>query len=438
MVSSKSTKDVTGHIPIEMQGKDDDLFPENDILTAIKTSNIASSYGGCGPIAMIGIMDYFARYLGYTSIIDDPTNSTDRITLAYDAFTTTLTIEVPSLSTAESSEKQYDFLPIETTMVNNSGDILTYSQTAALSLGDTKNTLTLPEHYVAAFNTLMSKYHLDKQIMAVDQGLLASTSNKIKKVKDSIDKGLPVTIYTGLAGEGNLASHYVNAYEYQEWKGTDANGKFISNYVFKARINWGWGQDNICYMDAELLSSVISGVIYYNVVDDNHVIRPDDFSEDFVNSNGQGQYFFYEKTADITTSEGFKFGTSRLRCGYIENQYLVLSANREGAGLAYLEMDFDIPIKAMNFDIALWGGLEGLGANDYAKLYYKDGNGDWQEALTFDFYKLSTLKDNPTNDYIVFPTKTYGIKFEVYDSSPSADRNKGRVVIGDMILFYKE
>ena len=33
---------------------------------------------------MMGILDYFARYRGYTSIMDNPTKSDDRIRLAYD------------------------------------------------------------------------------------------------------------------------------------------------------------------------------------------------------------------------------------------------------------------------------------------------------------------------------------------------------------------
>ena len=85
-------------------------------------------------------------------------------------------------------------------------------------------------------------------------------------------------------------------------------------------------------MDSDLLSVLTSGVIYYEVKDNNQLIRPNDFSKEFVNGNGQGQYYFYDKTADIITSDGFNFGTKRLRCGYIEDKYLVLSANRKDAG----------------------------------------------------------------------------------------------------------
>lgn len=53
-----STKDVSSAIPINMQGI---RFPSSDIQQAIINTGVASSYGGCGPIAMMGILDYFAR-----------------------------------------------------------------------------------------------------------------------------------------------------------------------------------------------------------------------------------------------------------------------------------------------------------------------------------------------------------------------------------------
>lgn len=86
MSSKRSMKDISGHLPIEVKGNDYDLYPTSDINTAIETSGIASDYGGCGPLAMIGVLDYFARYENYTSIMNNPKNSTDRIQLAYDGF----------------------------------------------------------------------------------------------------------------------------------------------------------------------------------------------------------------------------------------------------------------------------------------------------------------------------------------------------------------
>ena len=415
-----------------MGGKDDvdPLFPTSDIEAVIEANGIASSYGGCGPIAMMGILDYFSRYMGYTSIINNPEESLDRRLLAYDVLKATKTMEISNfipINYVESSLKE-----------NKRNSIGNVSQTIAPYSRGNKQTLTFPQDYVSAFNTLMeNKYHLDKQIKAYCYNWGSTDDEeKTEYVKQSIDRGIPATIFCALGGYGDFANHYVNVYEYQEWTGIDKNGNAISNIVFKTRLNWGKKQSYDAYMDSKFLSEYFSGVIFYTLEDDNQLIRPRDFAYDFVNENEQGQYFFYEKDANIVTSDGFTFGTSRLRCGYIENEFLVLSANRNNAGLAYLEMKFNIDIKALNFDISLWSGLEGLGADDYVKLYCLNDDGDWIEQMTFDINRMSTLKEYPDNMYIEFQDTTKGIKFEVYKSSPSGGRNKGRVVIGDMNLFY--
>lgn len=83
--NSASTSDVSNAVPIEMKGT---LFPNKDIAKAITLAGIEdkTNYGGCGPIAEIGVLDYFARYLNYNEIIDDPTNGDKRVGLAKDVF----------------------------------------------------------------------------------------------------------------------------------------------------------------------------------------------------------------------------------------------------------------------------------------------------------------------------------------------------------------
>ena len=406
-ISHKSTANTTGCVPINVQGS---AFPNEDVLAALKKTGIDSSYGGCGPIAMMGILDYFSRYLGYTSIMNDPTDEEDRIALAYQVFMNTTTY-----TSGLFSSKASDY---GAALYSDAGD---------------KSTITYPWDYVDGFNTIMKEYyHLDEQIKADYTGILTSKNTKINKIKQSIDKGYPSTIYVSAGGSGYFGNHFVNVYAYETWQGVDGEGNITENTVFVVRVNWKWSDGYIFLMDADLLGEPLSGVIYYDVKYDNQLIRPSDFATEFVNANGQGQYFFYEKTADITTANGFKFGTTRLRCGYIENQFLVLSANRVGAGRAYLEMNFDIEIKAMNFDISLWSSRENRW--DYIKLFRKDENGEWQEHL--DIRSISGMKDYPNNRYISFPDGTTGIKFEVYTAVAESETNKGRVVIGDMNLFY--
>lgn len=437
MANDNSTEKVSGYKPIEMKGEDTDLFPTSDIEAAIEAAGVVSSYGGCGPIAMMGILDYFARYKSYTSIMKNPTVSYYRRILAEDVLRETKTYEVGSLSAKEMFAEQ-----------NAQSKELQTSIEAKSSSGE-KQTMTLPGDYVNAFNNLVNeKYNLGQQIQAHDQGFfLVGLDQKINRIKESIDSGLPVTVYSGAYGYGNFSEHYVNVFGYEDWHGYDRFGNAITNVVFLARYNWGWGQNYIAYMDSTMLIGGFTGVIYYTLKgSNNQLIRASDFASEFVNANGQGQYFFYEKSANITTADGFTFGTSRLRCSYIEveivsdvkGKYLVLSANRLNAGRAYLKMNFTVGIKSMNFDIGRWSTYEGLieSAGDYVKLFYLDSNGSWIEAMNFTIDDLPTNKDILSNMYIEFAQPTNGIKFEVYKASPSGDRNKGRIVLDNMNLFY--
>lgn len=224
---------------------------------------------------------------------------------------------------------------------------------------------------------------------------------------------------------------------YREYTGYDRFGNKLDKTIYITRLNWGWGQTEERLVDSDYIGGLLTGCIIYDVPDKNFLIRPVDFSSSFVNEKGQGQYFFHEKGATIITKDGFPIETNRLRCGFIEDEYLVLSANRERAGKAYLEMNFNHKIKAINFDISLWSGIEGLGIKtDTVKLLYKNNTNQYVEGINFDILELSTLRNNPTNHYFKFPAATSSIKFEVIDENPSGDRNKGRVIIGDMNLFY--
>ena len=88
---TNSVKSVTGDYPIEMQSSD---FTTYEILQALSRTTSNSTYGGCGPIAMMGIMHYFSSTLGYSEIINNPKDSAQRIELAYDVLSNTPTTEV--------------------------------------------------------------------------------------------------------------------------------------------------------------------------------------------------------------------------------------------------------------------------------------------------------------------------------------------------------
>lgn len=61
--------DMTGENPQNVNSLYSSRFKKSEILTALDASLSISTYGGCGPIAMIGICDYLSAVLGYTEII---------------------------------------------------------------------------------------------------------------------------------------------------------------------------------------------------------------------------------------------------------------------------------------------------------------------------------------------------------------------------------
>ena len=197
---------------------------------------------------------------------------------------------------------------------------------------------------LSGFKKIMKHYDLENTIVASNQGILNTANLKINKIKEQINKGLPVTIYTLRAGDGNLSNHYFNVYGYVEYSGYDEDDNYYFETLLKIRPNFNI--TDTCYADSVLLSSFFTGVIYYDIVYDEKTLVPTDFFQ-FVNTNGDGQYFNYEVEQSIAIDDEFAFDTKRLRCSYIEDTYLVLSAiKKNGVAIentmqeAYLEMDF--------------------------------------------------------------------------------------------------
>lgn len=155
----------------------------------------------------------------------------------------------------------------------------------------------------------------------------------------------------------------------------------------------------------------------------------------FVNEYNQGQYFNYEKIENILLESGYSFLTKRLRCSYIENQYLVLSAKRENAGQAYLELDFNSYINSVKFDIGLWSSSEGISSsNAKVLLQYQSGSGDWITITDFMNDGMNLKTNMKTYNIDLSQYETLSIRFVVISSNPSGSSNKGRVVLDNFIF----
>jgi len=393
MYDEHKVEEISDKNPIEMYSGD---FPQKDIKDVLTALGIGGDYAGCGPVAMLGILDYFSRSLGYFEIIDDPTSSAERQQLVT--------------------------------------DVLNIVKTYQVGFVDEKQTYTFPADYVSAMNNILEKYGLSDKITVSKKNNAANDYDTLlSEIIKSIDKGIPVTLYH-LIGASGIANHYMTIYGYQKCGVEDIFGEVEDTYFLLVRPNYGTDAD--FYVDAKFLSVGLATIIYYNIQPKHSFcIAASEFSTKFINpSTGQGQYYFEEKSATIYSSMGFIFGTKRLRCSYIENEYLVLSANRENAGMAYLEFDLYQYIKKLTIDISLWGPKEYLEDGRIYFEYYDSVTGRWDNHRSLNPNLLNNTKDALTTYTLLFPKNIDKVKLVVIEPNPQGSWNKGRVVI-DNITF---
>lgn len=162
----------------------------------------------------------------------------------------------------------------------------------------------------------------------------------------------------------------------------------------------------------------------------SRTITPSDYKFD-------GIYNFVSEAKHINLSNEFNFQTNRLRCGYIGEQYLTLSAKRKNAGLAYLEFNFEQNLFSVDFNISLWSDSEALNsAESSIKFQYIDYRNVWKDAIVFNASTLSKSKDIQQQFSYNFSTPVHGFRFYVTTNAVNNENNKGRVVIGDVVVNY--
>lgn len=148
------------------------------------------------------------------------------------------------------------------------------------------------------------------------------------------------------------------------------------------------------------------------------------------------QYYFDVKTKSVTVDD-LTFNTKRLRTGYIEKEYVVMSPRRASAGTAYLEYTFTKPISRVEVDLALWSATEVLVAGEStALLQFKNAAGLWITKLDLlSDIQLTTNRNNPVNYAITFDTAVTELRF--YSTAPAigTSKNTGRLCIGNLTLI---
>lgn len=272
---------------------------------------------------------------------------------------------------------------------------------------------------------------------------LSSFSTKINNLKDSIDRGMPVIWWTlGKDKAGDFGNHYMNIFGYEYWIGTDSSGNTKTHLMFVLRYNWG---DEDVYMDSDVLDAVNGGFIYFEETHEKTLIRPENYEYEC-------QYFYDEKNKTITPKQGYTFDTKYLRTGYVNrydssntnlvDQQISLSAKRTNAGEAYIQYKLPIPVKWLYLEVSWWSSSEGIAYyNGQAKVEYKDHDGNWVTQLNLlnDVSGgISNLIDYKSKIKCEFEYPVTEFRIYVKTDNPSGDRNKGRLVLGNILLIHEE
>lgn len=131
------------------------------------------------------------------------------------------------------------------------------------------------------------------------------------------------------------------------------------------------------------------------------------------------------------TQNELTINTERLRCGYIEESYIVLSPRREDAGRAYFEMNFDKPVYSFMYRACMWSASENLDGT--AIIQVKNAQGAWSTLKDIPISSLKTKENGLTQFTELTLSGIYGLRFET-TATATGDRNKGRFCLGDIVF----
>lgn len=428
-----SVENVYGVVPVEID--------EDNVITqkAKKNANIDYNYIGCGPLSMISQFDFLSRGAGYSSIMSDFDNTDEQLKLQTEILDNTNTIPADSiLGQMFGADPNGGTFTFPSEVINSSREIL---EEKFLAIKKTREVID-DEGNVE----IETYYDRDSQIYVYGDTIpsLATFSKKVENIVDSINNGMPVIWWT-VGDVGDFSDHFMNIYAYEYWQGTDYNGNTKKHLMFKLRMNWGKTYE--VYMDSDALNAVNGGFIYFEETREKSLIKPEDY-------NFSCQYVNEETLGCLYPSKGYwcMVNTNRLRTGFVnhydstntvvDKQLLVLSAKKKNAGTAFLEYEFPRLVEEIYFKFSWWSDSEGLDkTNSNLLIQYEDDTGNWKNAMNLysDLSSpISTDYEMPTDIKVVFPTATH--KFRIYLDTVdiSGSRNKGRIVIGDINVYYDE
>lgn len=164
--------------------------------------------------------------------------------------------------------------------------------------------------------------------------------------------------------------------------------------------------------------------------------------------------------------------TTRLRTGFIRNESITLSPNRQGAGFAFIEFVFSQPIYCMSFDLSLWSSDESINTSNLTFGYTQNEiihdfifgnsylNNEYQALTTITSRGKFSLMSNDSNFQYVFDKinpnemsedRNHPEKIRIYNDDgftyigfyaacdvTSSSKNKGRICIKNFAYYLYE
>ena len=159
--------------------------------------------------------------------------------------------------------------------------------------------------------------------------------------------------------------------------------------------------------------------------------------------NIEGRYYFSNELDDsnvasnphrmysTATKNNLTINTKRLRCGYIESSYIVLSPRRKNAGSSYFEMNFNKPVYSFMYRACMRSASENL--DGIAIIQTKDASANWTTLKDIPIDSLKIKRNGLTQFIESTPSGIYGLRFET-TATAIGDRNKGRFCLGDVVF----
>jgi len=262
-----------------------------------------------------------------------------------------------------------------------------------------------------------------------DNGIKGSADWYIGKIglESSLRLERPAIVFGWLSdprGGWNM-NHAVTVYGTEStWWG----GYYIANY------GWGssWAEVSMGFGFAGTTATFSLDKNHYSA---NYTVSPNEY--------GFHSAYSTSRVTQTVAKGEFSFETSRLRTGYIENEYINLSPRRSGYDTAYLEYKFTNPVRRLDLDLSFWSNDERYGTPNIAQavIEYKDQNGNtWKHLEDLLNSGLPTNRNNQKTYSFSFSRGTKDVRIYTHFDymSGQTDRNKGRISIGDITVYtYK-